>query len=161
MKNWRNLKWDINFFSKQKRGFFQIDQQTYFIEPLNTQNNQTTNKTKLPHLIWPKEKCFWPSKEKLVAYRTSSPCTKLQVLECHPLFEILLIPHVSHNFLDYIFVMLLREKFRKVSVTITWAIKYMNTSNNCYVTNVIKNWINNVARKSQMLWMTSTVIFST
>ena len=43
------------FFFKKKRGFFQIDQQTYFIEPLNTQNNQTTNKTKLPHLIWPKE----------------------------------------------------------------------------------------------------------
>ncbi len=74
--------------------------------------------------------------------------SKLQVLEYHPPFEILLLYYVSHNFIDYIFVMLLGDKWRRVSGTITWAIKYMNTSNNCYVTNVIKNWINNIARKS-------------
>ena len=74
---------------------------------------------KLRYLIWPKEKYFWPSKEILVAYRTSSPCPKLQVLECHPPFEILLLYYVSHNFIDFKFVMLLGEKWRRVSVTIT------------------------------------------
>ncbi len=74
---------------------------------------------RLRYLIWPKEKCFWPSKEKLVAYRTSSPCPKLQVLEYHPPFEILLLYYVSHNFIDYIFVMLLGDKWRRVSGTIT------------------------------------------